>query len=396
MCAYACGMTWIFVAFCVVGVLAVSARAGMVRGRPYAFFVAILLSIESLVAWGLWSEMGALQPLFAALQATVFLHFWLLTRPTMRPLALRLLVSLPASFFVGGTLLALPWSVAAGLGFSPWVIWLPYALAAIGMLDSLWTRESSVDLVLDEIEVPQLSRHPRGRAMEGRPLRIVQIADPHLGPFMSEARLRRICERAVERNPDLILLTGDFMTMESQTDPDVLARALAPLAAMRGKTFACMGNHDHEAPEVVYGACQRAGIELLVDDSRVVQTEAGPVQIVGLDFVWAKRRDHLARVSAAHPRVEGARRILLLHDPGAFRHVPDADLVLSGHTHGGQLGLLWFGLPYTFVSATTKVPDHGFWALGTSRLYVHRGQSHYGFPLRIGVPAENSVLNVYW
>ncbi len=388
-------MIWFFLGFCVVGVLAVALRARWVRGRQYALFVAILLSIESVVALGLWSEMGALQPVFAALQGTVFLHFWLLTRPSMRPLALRLLVSLPASFFVGGTLLALPWAIASAAGFSPWLVWLPYVLAAIGMVDSLWARETSVDLVLDEIEVPQLARHPRGKGNGGRALRIVQIADPHLGPFMSEARLRRICERAVERDPDLILLTGDFMTMESQTDPEVLARALAPLSAARGKTFACLGNHDHEAPAVVYGACERAGIELLVDDSRRVQTPAGPVQIVGLDFVWRDRRQHLATVCAEHPRVPGTTRILLLHDPGAFRHVPDADLVLSGHTHGGQLGLLWFGLPYTFVSLVTKVPDHGFWALGTSRLYVHRGQSHYGFPLRVGVPAENSLLNVY-
>jgi predicted MPP superfamily phosphohydrolase len=88
----------------------------------------------------------------------------------------------------------------------------------------------------------------------------------------------------------------------------------------------------------------------------------------------------------------------LLHDPGAFRHVPDgeADLVFGGHTHGGQLGLLVFGLPHTFVSAFTQVPDHGLWALGRNRLYVHRGTGHYGFPLRVGVPAEESLLKVHW
>ena len=89
---------------------------------------------------------------------------------------------------------------------------------------------------------------------------------------------------------------------------------------------------------------------------------------------------------------------MLLHDPGAFVHLPEgeADLVLSGHTHGGQLGLLSLGLPFTLMRLFTRAPDHGFWARGTDRLYVHRGTGHYGFPMRLGVPAEESLLEVHW
>ena len=139
------------------------------------------------------------------------------------------------------------------------------------------------------------------------------------------------------------------------------------------------------------------GIELLVDEAEVVSTEAGPVQIVGLDFVWRGRAAHVASVMADHPRVPGAMRVLLMHDPGAFTHVPDgeADLVLSGHTHGGQLGLLSFGLQTTILRGITKLPDHGPWAKGRNRLYVHRAQGHYGYPVRLGVPAEQSLLQVY-
>ena len=80
-----------------------------------------------------------------------------------------------------------------------------------------------------------------------------------------------------------------------------------------------------------------------------------------------------------------------------FELIPEgeADLVLSGHTHGGHLGLLSLGLSHTIVSAATSMPDHGLWARGTDRLYVHRGTGHYGFPLRVGVPAEESVLEVF-
>ena len=91
-------------------------------------------------------------------------------------------------------------------------------------------------------------------------------------------------------------------------------------------------------------------------------------------------------------------RIILLHDPGAFRHLPEGegDLVLSGHTHGGQVGLLSLGLSWTFLRLFgLKLPDHGFWARGRDRLYVHRGTGHYGFPLRLGVPSEESVVSIH-
>jgi predicted MPP superfamily phosphohydrolase len=230
-----------------------------------------------------------------------------------------------------------------------------------------------------------------------RPLRIVQITDPHLGPFMSVSRLRRICERAARREPDLVVLTGDFLTMESQADPRLLGEALSPLSSLQGRCFACFGNHDHEAPVVVRRALRDAGVELLVDQAVDTATPAGPVQIVGVDFVWRDRAAHLARVCAEHPRKPGVLRLMLLHDPGAFRHLPDgqADLVLSGHTHGGQVGFVSLGLPWTLLRLLMNAPDHGFWARGTDRLYVHRGTGHYGFPLRLGVPAEESLLRIH-
>jgi predicted MPP superfamily phosphohydrolase len=185
--------------------------------------------------------------------------------------------------------------------------------------------------------------------------------------------------------------------MESHSRPDLLALALSPLRAFEGRTFACLGNHDHEALPTVERALADNGVRLLVDEAAEVETAAGRVQIVGLDFVWRKRAEHLARVTAAHPRVPGALRLLLLHDPGAFKHVPEgeADLVLSGHTHGGQVGLVSLGLPYTMMRAFVKMPDHGLWARGVDRLYVHRGTGHYGFPLRLGVPSEESLLHVH-
>ncbi len=382
--------------------LAVVVVGLVVRTRAFALFLGVLLGIYSLAAVELAPLEARWFPIFALLHAAVYVNFLALARPRMRPLVYRLLVSWPAALFVAGTLLAVPWAVASALGFHPWAPWFPYVLAAVGVFQSLVTRPEEVDLVVDGREGPHasdLAPHPRGEARQGEPLRIVQITDPHLGPFMSVARLRRIAQRAVDANPDLVLLTGDFLTMESQRDAEPLGRAFEPLRALSGRTFACHGNHDHEAPESVANALARNGIALLVDAAHEVETRVGKVQIVGMDFVRRGRDAHLARVCAAHPRKPGVPRIVLLHDPGAFRHLPhgEGDLVLSGHTHGGQLGLVSLGLAWTVVRQFfgNKIPDHGFWARGKDRLYVHRGTGHYGFPLRLGVPAEESVVRVH-
>jgi hypothetical protein len=374
--------------------------ARLLRGRLYAISAGILVGIYSLVALGMAPLFPAERPAFVVLHVLVYVNFVALSRPRMRPMPYRWLVSWPASFFMAGTLFALPWAVARALGFQPWVPWLPYVLGAIGLLQSLVTHEEEIDLVLDGADASGSRPQPRGRgdAREERPLRIVQITDPHLGPFMSVDRLRRIAANAVAKKPDLIFLTGDFLTMESQRDPALLARALEPLRAMPGRVFACLGNHDHEAPETVESALAASGITLLVDDATDVETEAGPVQVVGMDFVWRDRREHLERVCREHPRKPGRTRIVLLHDPGAFRHLPEGegDLVLSGHTHGGQVGLVSFGLSWTFLRLFgVRTPDHGFWARGRDRLYVHRGTGHYGFPIRLGVPSEESVVRLH-
>jgi predicted MPP superfamily phosphohydrolase len=387
-----------FALYSVTAWLLVIVCAWRFRSRAYATFRAVLLGLQVLLASALFPRFHSVWPLFVYGHAAVFVQSLALIRPAMRGLAYRVLISIPGAFFGAGTLLALPWALLGAFGVELPAAWAPYAVALLGVLQSLRSAEEQVHLVVADGEsVPELKRHSARKPSAGRPLSIVQITDPHLGPFMSVARLRGICERAVARKPDLVLLTGDFLTMESQGDPELLAAALAPLAALSGRCFACFGNHDHEAPDTVRRALERARVSLLIDDARELMTAAGPVQILGMDFVWRERKAHLAGVCAQHPRVADHLRIVLLHDPGAFRHLPEgeADLALSGHTHGGQVGLVSLGLNWTMMRVFVKAPDHGFWARGSDRLYVHRGTGHYGFPLRLGVPGEESLLFVH-
>ena len=367
------------------------------RGRFFAMFTGVALGIFTLVAVAMQDHLrDLLGPVREYLHASVYLHFLLFIWPTLRPWPVRWLINYPASFFASGTLLGWPAAIAVGFGASEYWLWLPYGFALLGVAESLYTRETNRSVVLDAVDAGALRRYPRGRAQPGPALKIVQITDPHLGPFMSINRLRRICARTVARQPDLVLLTGDFLTIESNRVPGALDRALEPLSSMPGRVFACLGNHDHEAPHAVRRALAMHGIQLLVDEATEVDTPIGRVQLLGFDFHFRERDKFMAEVCARCPRPDGMLRIVLLHDPGAFKRLPagEGDLVLSGHTHGGQVGLVTFGLPWTFVSLVTSMPDHGLWARGRDRLYVHRGTGHYGFPLRVGVPAEQSLLHI--
>lgn len=377
--------------------------SAVLRGKAYAGFVGVLLTIHTLVVVGLADEAVALMPVFVWLQTALFVHLLMLVWARLRPWWYRAFVSIPAHYFMAATFLAIPWAVASAVGLPPYGWWLPFVAAGLGVVQSLRSSIEVVDLVLDGESLPELQRTTvrrrsvRRHTTTGEPLRLVQITDPHLGPFMSEERLRGICQRAVDADPHLVLLTGDFFTMEGRGSAGSLARALAPLQALQGRTFACFGNHDLEAPQAVRDGLSAVGVKLLVDEVADAETPLGSVQIVGLNHVWSGRSEHFAEVFARVPSSGDRLRLVLLHDPGGFKHLPvgQADLVLSGHTHGGHVGLLSLGLNWTSIGAIARMPDHGFWGRNTDRLYVHRANGHYGFPLRVGVPSEESVLHVH-
>ncbi len=404
--------------------LGVPLYAWRVRGRTYAIFGLVVLAVALPGALVLHQRLTTLVPPplvpwlhggFAYGMAAAGAHLVALVRARLRPRAFRWMVSRIGMAFIATGALAGVWLVLllplrvvlalAGmdtmLSAFRWLDLLPLTVGAASVLTSMRTAHEIVRIPLDGASYPSLTRLPvkrhrrRAPAPAYRPLRIVQIADPHLGPWQSVDRLQRRLSRLVRHDPDLVLLTGDFLTMESQGTPGALARALEPLGAVADRCYAIFGNHDHEAPDEVRHGLAANGIRLLVDEEVVASTPIGDVQILGADWVWRGHAEHLARLFARFPRRLGLLRLLLLHNPSAFAHAPpgEVDFTLSGHTHGGQVGLVSFGLDWTVLSRT-RWPDHGLFGHGTSRLYVHRGTGFYGFPLRIGVPGESSVLEV--
>jgi predicted MPP superfamily phosphohydrolase len=399
--------------------------AAIVRGRFYAIFSAVMLSFALPSALILhfrlrefFSADGTLllDLIFAYSMAAAGIQLAHLVRARMRGSLFRWLISVPAQTFIAGGMLATPWLILLFpirllLGWLGWeatlAAWtlveaIPLLVAVLSIVTSMTTRLETVRFRLSQQGPTELQRVPverfRGRAPEPlleRPLRVVQLTDTHLGPWQSVSRLHDRIALLVAREPDLVLLTGDFLTMESMGSPGCLKEALAPLVPIADRCAAIFGNHDHEAPDHVRDAMSALGIRLLIDDEACFETPIGPVQIVGADYVNKERRRHLDELLRRFPRRPDHLRLLLLHDPLAFHAVPEdeVDLVLSGHTHGGQIGLVSLGIDWTVLSGT-RWPDQGLFARGASRLYVHRGTGFYGFPLRVGVPAEFSVLEI--
>jgi predicted MPP superfamily phosphohydrolase len=425
--------------------IAIPVYAAIARGRFYAIFSAVILSCmipSALVLHMRLVELASssLRPylhcVFAYSMAAAGIQLAHLVRARLRGNLFRWLDSVPGQTFIAGGMLAGPWLLLLlpfrlSFGYLDWqgalvaltlLDALPLLVAVFSIATSLTTRHETVRFDLAHDGPETLQRVPverlRGRKLESpatsarlspslptttrgategspRPLRIVQLTDTHIGPWQSVARLRRVVETLVARDPDLIALTGDFLTMESMGTPGCLEAALQPLEKVSDRCVAIFGNHDHEAPQHVIDAMRVLGIPLLIDDEFCLETAAGPVQIVGADYVHRDHAKHLGGLLTRFPRRAEHLRLLLLHDPVGFHALPEdeVDLVLSGHTHGGQVGLVSLGLDWT-VLARTRWPDQGLFARGRSRLYVHRGTGFYGFPLRVGVPAEFSVLEI--
>lgn len=415
---------WLLAAATMVGV---PAYAWYVRGRAYATYGVVILAVALPGALGMHSRLRVLfgpaatpwiDLAFVYSMAAASLHLISLVKPRLRTPVFRYAVSIPGMTFVAGGGLSTVWLLALllprlvlwGFGFTrtldvlAWLDLVPILIAVASVLTSSRLVDEIVRVAVAVDGPSEVTRLPveRHRLRRGtpaplatRPLRIVQIADPHLGPWQPVKKLRRQIEALVDHDPDLVLLTGDFLTMEGMGTPGALAAALEPLQRLPGRCYAAFGNHDHESPEEVRAGLEANGVHVLIDEEVSVATAAGAVQIVGADFRGRGRRAHLHELLARFPRRDGEVRLLLLHDPSAFKHVPkgDVDLTLSGHTHGGQLGLVSFGFDWT-VLRRTAFPDHGLFGHGSNRLYVHRGTGFYGFPLRIGVPGEASCLEV--
>ena len=259
----------------------------------------------------------------------------------------------------------------------------PFAVMGYGAL------VQRTDFRVREVDIP-LPGLPAD--LEG--LRILQLSDIHLSAFLSENEFARVVDAARQLNPQLAVVTGDLIS--GPEDPlDACIRQLARLRAEAG-VFGCMGNHERyaRAEDYTERTCARAGIRFLRHRAAALRFGAATLNLAGSDFCSQRhKQSYLAGMGRLV--VPGACNVLLQHNPDVFPVAARQgyNLLLAGHTHGGQvtaeildqsLNPARFLTPYVY----------GLYRQGNAAAYVTRGIGTIGVPARIGAPPEISLLRL--
>jgi predicted MPP superfamily phosphohydrolase len=223
-------------------------------------------------------------------------------------------------------------------------------------------------------------------------LRIVQVTDIHLSPFLSEREFARAIDMANETRADLALVTGDLITRRG--DPlDACLRQLSRLRADAG-VLGCLGNHEVYARAEKYVATEgrRMGIEFLRQQAKVLQFGEARINFAGVDYQKMHSR---YLVGAERMIVPGVLNVLLSHNPDVFpvAGAQGYDLTIAGHTHGGQVD---FEILHEHLNVARYYTDYvrGLYQEGNSSIYVSNGIGTIGVPVRLGAPPEVSLLRL--
>jgi uncharacterized protein len=240
------------------------------------------------------------------------------------------------------------------------------------------------------IEVRSLSMPLPRLAPEFSGYRIVQLSDIHADRWMTTDRLAKIVRRVNQLKPDLVVLTGDFVTRSAEEFSPNLA-AFSQLRSV-DRTLAVMGNHDAWTnPLMIQNVLETAGVQVLNNQVATLQRKSARLSIAGVDDIWAKR-DRLDQVLAALPS-EGA-AILLAHEPDFAEQSAATgrfDLELSGHSHGGQVKLPF--IKRILPPLAYKYPI-GQYKVGNMIQYTNRGLGMSGLPLRFNCRPEITVFTL--
>jgi predicted MPP superfamily phosphohydrolase len=226
----------------------------------------------------------------------------------------------------------------------------------------------------------------------GLPLRVVHLTDHHAGLYMTRENLRRYADAAIELEPDLFVLTGDYVSNSIAFLP-VCLEEMARVKARYG-TFATLGNHEHWVGSIgrLKALFRQYGVPLLYNAHRVIRTEKGPFAVAGIDDMRFGNHDLDAALRGLDPAVP---TILLSHRPEIFPEAAGQGiaLTLSGHYHGGQIKLHLPGGDVSLAHLRTPWPE-GLYRIEDSHLYVSRGIGTTFTPVRLNARPEITVINL--
>ena len=221
---------------------------------------------------------------------------------------------------------------------------------------------------------------------------IAQISDLHVGPTIKRPYVEDVLEKISHLNPDLIAVTGDLVDgsvkyLKSELQP------LKDMIASNG-TFFVTGNHEYySGVDQWLDETDRLGMKNLINSNEIISRSGDQIAIAGITDLRAHQIKPAHRSDpelALRSVPEDITKIVLAHQPNSIHsvHETGADLQLSGHTHGGQF---W---PFTYQVKMTHPYIAGLHDHQGTQIYVNRGTGYWGPPLRIGVPAEITLIRL--
>ncbi len=248
-------------------------------------------------------------------------------------------------------------------------------LMATGLYWRGISNAAKVDIRHNRIESPNLPK-----AFDG--FTIVQLSDLHVE--MSEAAMERVIDLLGEARYDVCVLTGDYRGGTCGSYDTTLAGMARVRAALKGPIYGVLGDHDTIC---MVPGLEAMGIRMLLNESDVIERGGRRLHLGGIDDAHFYRMDNIEKAAAAIPHDEFS--ILISHTPEVYRQAAHADfnLLLSGHTHGGQICLPG-GIPITLELVLPRSMGSGAWKYHDMIGYTSVGAGSSVVPVRFNCPPE--------
>ncbi|MEJ2003505.1 MAG: metallophosphoesterase [Cyclobacteriaceae bacterium] len=241
-------------------------------------------------------------------------------------------------------------------------------------------------------------------------LTIAQISDIHSGSFFNKTAVQGGVDMLISEKPDMVFFTGDLVNNETSEVRDyipIFGKIKAPLGV-----YSVTGNHDYgdyrswssqkekqQNFEDLKEAHKLMGYDLLMNENRILGKEGSKIAIIGVENWGAGRFSTYGDIDKAYSgSEEAAVKLLLSHDPSHWDaqvrpKYPDVDITFAGHTHGFQFGVEWGDFRWSPAQYAYK-QWAGLYTKENQHLYVNRGYGYIGYPGRIGIPPEITILTL--